>query len=475
MFLGKVIKNLNKKYNHIKFRDISFNSKKCKKNDIFFAIRGNDLDGTKYIDEAIRNGAKVIISNIKFQGFNKKKILFIRRKNSRDALSYAASALYKQKPKNIIAVTGTNGKTSIANFYFQILNLNKIPVATIGTLGVLSKRFKKKTYNTSIDPIKTHEYLNKLKRLKVNNIILEASSHGLKQCRLNYININTAIFTNLTRDHLDYHKTLKDYINSKLILFEKLLKKQGNIIFSNKSKYAKKLNIISKKKKLKKFSLGTSNSFVNVLDIQKINNKKKITLSFNKKIYTFKTSLIGNIQILNLMYAIIAAYLSKIKINNILKTVEKISSIRGRLQQIGKVKNFAKVILDYAHTPDALKTAILNIKEDYPLSKISLVFGCGGNRDINKRSSMGAIASKYCDYIYLTDDNPRTENPKHIRNQIKKGDKFNNFFEIPSRSKAINKAVLDLKSGDILIVAGKGHENYQEYKKKIVFLISLKF
>ena len=469
MFLGKVIKNLNKKYNYIKFRGISFNSKKCKNNDIFFAIRGNDLNGTKYIDEAIRNGAKVIISNLKFQGFNKKKILFIRSKNPRDTLSYAASILYKQKPKNIVAVTGTNGKTSIANFYYQILNLNKIPVASIGTLGVLSKKFKKKTYNTSIDPIKTHEYLNKLKRLNVNNIILEASSHGLKQSRLNYININTAIFTNLTRDHLDYHKTLKDYINSKFILFENLLKKQGNIIYNYKSKYANRLNKISKKKRLKKFNLGSSNSFVNILDIQKINNKKKITFSFNKKIYTFKTSLIGNIQILNLMYAIIAAYLSKVKINNILKTVEKISSIRGRLQQIGKVKNFAKVILDYAHTPDALKTVILNVKEDYPLSKISLVFGCGGNRDKYKRNLMGTIASKYCDYVYLTDDNPRTEDPKHIRNQIKKGDKFNNFFEIPSRSKAINKAVLDLKSGDILIVAGKGHENYQEYAKKNIF------
>ena len=135
------------------------------------------------------------------------------------------------------------------------MNLNKIPVASIGTLGVLSKNFKKKTYNTSIDPIKTHEYLNKLKRLNVNNIILEASSHGLKQSRLNYININTAIFTNLTRDHLDYHKTLKDYINSKLILFENLLKKRGNIIYNYKSKYANRLNKISKKKTAKKIQL----------------------------------------------------------------------------------------------------------------------------------------------------------------------------------------------------------------------------
>ena len=153
MFLGKVIKNLNKKYNYIKFRGISFNSKKCKNNDIFFAIKGNDLNGTKYIDEAIRNGAKVIVSNLKFQGF-KKKILFIRSKNIRDTLSYAASILYKQKPKNIVAVTGTNGKTSIANFYYQILNLNKIPVASIGTLGVLSKRFKKKHITHQLTQLK---------------------------------------------------------------------------------------------------------------------------------------------------------------------------------------------------------------------------------------------------------------------------------------------------------------------------------
>ena len=163
------------------------------------------------------------------------------------------------------------------------MNLNKIPVASIGTLGVLSNRFKKETYNTSIDPIKIHEYLNKLKRLNVNNIILEASSHGLKQSRLNYININTAIFTNLTRDHLDYHKTLKDYINSKLILFENLLKKQGNIIYNYNSKYANRLNKISKKKRLKKFNVGSSNSFLNILDIQKINNKKKLHFLLTKR------------------------------------------------------------------------------------------------------------------------------------------------------------------------------------------------
>ena len=169
------------------------------------------------------------------------------------------------------------------------------------------------------------------------------------------------------------------------------------------------------------------------------------------------------------MFAILAAYLSKLKMEKILKSIHKIKPIKGRFEKIGNLKNNSKVILDYAHTPDALKDAILNIKEEFPLSKISLVFGCGGNRDKDKRSIMGSIAKKYCDTIYLTDDNPRTENPKLIRNQIKKGLKNKKFFEIPSRSKAINLAIKNLGSGDILIVAGKGHENYQEYKNKKPF------
>jgi len=380
-----------------------------------------------------------------------------------------ASRFYKLKPKNIIAVTGTNGKTSIANFYYQILTLNNKKVATIGTLGILSKKLNLKTDNTTVDPIKIHKILKKLKEFKIDNVILEASSHGLKQHRLNGINFKTALFTNLSRDHLDYHKTFKDYLNSKLILFNKLLKKKGNIIFDDKITQAKQLNNILKKRKLKKYNFGAEKSFINIINIQKINNQKKIDFSINKKIYSFKTSLIGKVQIKNLMFAIVAAYLSKIKINNILKSINKIKPINGRLEKIGNIKNKSNVILDYAHTPDALKTAILNTKEDYPLSKISLVFGCGGNRDKDKRSIMGSIASKYCDAIYLTDDNPRLENPKLIRNQIKKGIKKNKFNEIPSRAKAIFTAVKELNSGDILIVAGKGHENYQEYKKRKFF------
>ena len=197
--------------------------------------------------------------------------------------------------------------------------------------------------------------------------------------------------------------------------------------------------------------------------------KKKIKFKINNKNYSFETTLIGNIQIKNLMFAIVAAYLSKVKIKNILRSIKKIKPVSGRFEKIGNIRNKSNIILDYAHSPDALKTIITNIKEDFPLSKISLVFGCGGNRDKDKRAIMGYVASKYCDSIYLTDDNPRLENPSLIRTQIKKGLKKNKFVEIASRARAISLAIKNLKSGDILIVAGKGHEIYQEYKNKNFF------
>ena len=469
MLLGKVLKNIDKKYKNIQFKDIRFNSKDCKPNDIFFAIHGNNVNGSNYINDAINNGAKIIVSSFKIQGLNKNKVLFIYSKNIRKLLSEISGQFYKLKPNNIIGVTGTNGKTSIANFYQQILSLNNKKAASIGTLGVLSKKFKMKTKNTTIDPVSIHRILEKLKKLKIENVIIEASSHGLKQQRLNDIKFKTALFTNLSRDHLDYHKTKKDYLNSKLLLFNKLLKLNGNIIFDEKIKETKQLKAICKKRKIKKYTFGSHNSFFKILDIQKLSNQNKVTCLIDRKKYSFKTSLIGKIQIKNLMFAIIAAYLSKLKLKKILKSIHKIKPIKGRFEKIGNLKNNAKVLLDYAHTPSALKTSILDIKEEFPLSKISLVFGCGGNRDKDKRSIMGSIAKKYCNTIYLTDDNPRTENPKFIRTQIKKGLKNKNFFEISSRSKAIYLAINNLNSGDILIVAGKGHENYQEYKKKKFF------
>ena len=353
MLLGKILKNINQKYKSIKFKEIKFDSKKCKNNDIFFAINGNNSNGNNYIDNAICNGAKIIVSNLDFEGFDKNKILFIKSTQPRQLLAYACSNYYTKKPKNIIGVTGTNGKTSIANFYYQILAYNKKKVASIGTLGVISKKFKLQTKNTTIDSLNIHKILHKLKVSKIENVIIESSSHGLKQYRLDNINFNTAIFTNLSRDHLDYHKTFKDYINSKLILFNRLLNYKGNIIFDNKIPQAKILNLISTKRKLKKYNFSGKKPFFDIIKIQQVNNKKKVDILIKNKKYSFLTSLVGKVQIKNLIFAILAAYLSKIKIKDILESIKYIEPISGRLEKIGNLKNKSIVILDYAHTPDA--------------------------------------------------------------------------------------------------------------------------
>ena len=243
MLLGEVLKNINKKHKKIRFSNIKFDSRDCKPNDLFFAISGNNSDGNRYIKNAIKNGARIIVTNSKLKNDYKKNILFIYDKIQRKLISNIPDhdvGLFGNtpgalKPNNIIAVTGTNGKTSVANFYQQILTLNNKKVSSIGTLGVLSKKIKITTNNTTIDPVSTHKILQDLKKSKIENVILEASSHGLKQHRLNNIKFKTAIFTNLSRDHLDYHKTFKDYLNSKLILFNKLVINNGNTFGSPKS------------------------------------------------------------------------------------------------------------------------------------------------------------------------------------------------------------------------------------------------
>jgi len=468
MYIGKIIDKINKKYCYKKFNAINFSSKKCKNGDIFFAIKGNKFDGNKYIKDAIANGAKTIVSNQKFEGY-KNGILYIKSKNPRKLLSESCSKIYKSKPKNLIAITGTNGKSSIANFYLQILNNNNIRVASIGTLGIHTNRSNINTNNTTLDPITLHKVLNDLKNKGINNIILEASSHGLKQYRLDGLKFDLSIFTNFSRDHLDYHKSYKDYFDSKMILFKKLTKKKSKVIIDDGINESQKIHKILNKNDLKSISIGKNKSDLQIVSHNYFGKYQRVTFNFKGKSYSFQTSLIGKIQIKNLIMAILAANEINLPMKRIIKSIKNIKDTNGRLQKIGNLKNNSKVILDYAHTPDALKNCIESVKDQFKLSKISLLFGCGGERDKPKRQIMGNIANSLCDKVYLTDDNPRNEDPNKIRSDIKKAINKSKLLEIPSRKEAISLAIKNLKSGDILIVAGKGHEKYQEYKSKKFF------
>jgi MurE/MurF fusion protein len=465
MLIGNYFKKINLKHKNHYFSGLNFNSLKCKKNNIFFAIKGNENDGNKFIKNAIKNGARTIVSSQKYQGI-KNNILYLNSLNVRKSLAEIAFSIYRAKPRNLIAVTGTNGKSSIADFYYQILKLNKKKVASIGTLGIKTVYNKLPVSNTTMDPIKLSLCLEKLKKNKIDNVILEASSHGLKQNRLDGLSFKTAIFTNLSHDHLDYHKNFKDYLNSKLYLFKKLLLKNSNVITDIEIPEYKKIKSICLKRKLNISTVSNDISSLKIVSHKYIKQKQLIKIKYKKKFYNFKTHLVGKIQIKNILMAIIAAKKSNLSFKQIIKVVDKIKPVDGRLEKIGKIKNNSSVILDYAHTPDALKTCLQNLKDQFKNKKISIVFGCGGNRDYTKRSLMGRIANYYCDKIYLTDDNPRNEEPKKIRSQIKKSINKLKLHEIPSRSKAIKEAIEELRTGEVLVVAGKGHENVQDYGNK---------
>ncbi len=468
MLLGDYFHNVKNNYKKFFFSGISFNSNLIKKDNIFFAIKGNKVDGNDFILSAIKNGAKIIVTNKKKDGL-KNGILFIKSRNVRKLLAEVSFKIYNKIPKNIIAITGTNGKSSIADFYYQILNFNNKKVASIGTLGVKSKNFKINLSNTTIDPIKLGKILNNLKKQNVDHVIMEASSHGLEQNRLDGLLFNMGIFTNLSQDHLDYHKNFRSYLKAKLYLFENLIKKRGNVITDKEIPEFKKIKKITLNKSLKLYSINDKKNNFQYLSHEFKGESQVLKIKDNNSIYKIQINLIGKIQLKNILMAVIAAKKSNIDIKKIFRVIHKIKSVEGRFERVGKIKNKSKVILDYAHTPEALKTCLKNIKEQFPNKKISLLFGCGGNRDQNKRAKMGKIGDIYADKIYLTDDNPRFENPNKIRKEIKKGIKKQKIYEISSRKKAIIEAINQLKTGEILLVAGKGHEKTQDFGYKKIF------
>ena len=272
-------------------------------------------------------------------------------------LAEVSYKILEKKPKKLLAVTGTNGKSSIADFYYQILNLNSKKVASIGTIGVKYKDKKKTLSNTTLDPIQLSSILKNLKKQKIEYVIMEASSHGLKQNRLDGLSFDIGIFTNISHDHLDYHKNMKSYLKSKLYLFEQLIKKKGNIITDANIPQSNQIKKISQKKKINLNLIFTKKKGIELISHKFEKEKQILEIKFKNKKYIIELNLIGKIQIKNILMAILAAHKSGLKFQKIINIIKKIKPVEGRLEKIGKIKNNSKVILDYAHTPAALELA----------------------------------------------------------------------------------------------------------------------
>ena len=445
MLLQKITKNLPKEKKKLKIHGISNNSKKIKRGFVFFAIKGKNFNGEKYIDEAIKKGAVAVVcaKNCKYKH---KEIPIIKTSNTRHFLGKVCSDFYKLKPKNIIAVTGTNGKTSVADLFYQILVLNNVPVASIGTLGIKYKKKIIKSYLTSPDTIFLHETLQKIKKNKIDNVIIEASSHGLHQNRIDHLDIKAGIFTNFTQDHLDYHKTMQSYFKAKMILFNNLLSKRKTVISDSSIKEFSNLKKISKRKKL------------NLIDTSALKNKLQKDGKINFS---------NDFQFKNLSMAILAAKLCNLSEKKIFNILDKLKDVKGRLEHVRTFPNNIRVYVDFAHTPDALSKTLSALKLRFG-DNITLVFGCGGDRDFKKRSLMAEIADKNCKKIYITDDNPRNERPEKIRQDIFKHIKNIDCFNIANRAIAIRNAIKNANPNEIILIAGKGHEEEQIYKNKII-------
>lgn len=452
---------------------ISYDSRKVEKGNIFVAIGGDKVDGHRFIKDAVRQGAAAVIYdhavNDKESVRQDSEPVFIRVYDSRKALAYISNNFYERPSQHItvIGITGTNGKTTTTYILKSILETWGKSVGLIGTINYLIKdRHFDAPYTTPQAP----EFQSILKQMLsegCNYVVTEVSSHALAQRRVDYTDFKVAVFTNLTRDHLDFHVTMEDYFKAKQRLFNELLSKDGTAVINFDDLWGRRL-IEDFKGNVLTYGIE-SGADVSAANIKDAFDGLTMDVKYNGRSGSVKSHLIGMHNVYNILSAIGASISLNIPWNIILEGISRTGTVRGRFEKVSVGQNFL-CIVDYAHTEDALERLIYTARELIQsttatnLGKIITVFGCGGNRDKGKRPKMGAIATKLSDYVVITSDNPRFEEPMDIIKEIESGAKRNNYIIEPDREKAIRKAVEIAQDGDILLVAGKGHEDYQEVK-----------
>lgn len=429
---------------------------------IFVAIKGTKRNGNDYIEEAIQNGATVIITDEIYKC--KMSLPYVLVKDAREALAKLWSNFYKNPAKSLktVAITGTNGKTSTAFILYSILKASKIPCGLISTIGTYINEKKIEidgggsvsdvsSAMTTPDPEYLYFLYNKMKENGVKIVVIEASSHALYQKRLSAIDVDIAVFTNLTREHLDFHRNMDEYFSAKKLLFEKC--KTGIVNIDNR--YGKEIknnfkNIYGCSKKEKsEFYAENIQNYSNCSEFQFLGS------GINLKI---KTNLVGEFNVSNTILATACAVILGIEDKAIETGVSQIERINGRLERYGN----RNIYIDYAHTPAAMEKVISTIKEIHHEKRVIVLFGCGGDRDKGKRAEMGEICSKLADYTVITSDNSRTEDPKDIIKDILSGiDKNKHFAIIEDRKKAIKQIVSEMDDNDVLLLLGKGHEEYE--------------
>ncbi|MDD3397703.1 MAG: UDP-N-acetylmuramoyl-L-alanyl-D-glutamate--2,6-diaminopimelate ligase [Clostridia bacterium] len=447
----KVIGNIE----NIDIENLDISSKNIKKNTLFIAQKGLNVDGHNFAGEAVKNGAVALAVEKEITGISVPQIVV---DNTRKASGNLASTFYGN-PKNklkFVGITGTNGKTSSTYFLAEFLKQAGKKTAVIGTLGTFFNGLHFDTDLTTPDPLKLHKTLDILRKHGAEYVVMEVSAHAIDLKKVDNINFEVGILTNITQDHLDYFKTMNEYAKTKLDWF-----KNGNIKFSIINADDKHcLSLINNPNTL---SFGLYNpSDVFAINIEKSARNTEFVLDLLHNVMNCKTNLAGEFNVYNVMATATAALCLGVDLKDIEKTMQKLKAPLGRFSVV-ELENNKTVIVDYAHTPDSLEK-VLKTAREICKGKLISVFGCGGNRDVTKRPIMGSISENLADFSIITSDNPRFEEPESIVNQIETGMKNSNHIKVTNRKSAIKKALSMIKPNDMTIISGKGAELYQDIK-----------
>ncbi|MDE5455018.1 UDP-N-acetylmuramoyl-L-alanyl-D-glutamate--2,6-diaminopimelate ligase [Bradyrhizobium sp. CSA112] len=446
-------------------KGLSVDSRAVKPGDLFFALAGSKTDGSRFIDAAINAGAVAVAGD---RASPDRRVPFIVTLNSRRALALAAARFYPRQPATIAAVTGTSGKTSVAAFTRQIWERLGHASASIGTIGLVSP--KRTVYGslTTPDPIALHRQLDEIAGEGVTHLAFEASSHGLDQFRLDGVRIAAGGFTNLTRDHMDYHPDVAHYLAAKLRLFRDLVAPGGVAVISADHDCSPEVIDAARLRSLRIIDVGRNadgeGEGIRLVGAMVEGYAQNLALAHRGRSYTVKLPLVGEFQIENALVAAGLAIGTGSEPAEVFATLDHLEGAKGRLERVGE-HNGAPIFVDYAHKPDALAKALQALRP-YAKRKLVVIFGAGGDRDAGKRPIMGAIAAENADQVIVTDDNPRSENPEAIRAAILATAK--GASDIGDRAEAIRAGISALQPGDALLIAGKGHETGQIVGDKVL-------
>jgi UDP-N-acetylmuramoyl-L-alanyl-D-glutamate--2,6-diaminopimelate ligase len=436
---------------------LAADSREVKPGYLFAALPGVKTDGTRFIAQALERGAAAILMPRGAKGATNSAAI-IEDSDPRRRLALIAARFYGLQPKTAVAVTGTNGKTSVAAFVRQLWAGQGFKAASLGTVGVVTPSGTKILKHTTPDPIELHAILAALAKEGVTHLALEASSHGLQQRRVDGVTLAAGAFTNISRDHLDYHASFEDYFAQKLRLFTELLPPGAIAVVDVDSEAGLRVAAVSEARGLKLLSVGRAGKDLRLVSAELDGFGQTLVIEHDGKQYRVRLPLVGAFQASNALVAAGLALATGASAATILPMLASLQGARGRLDLAGTARGGAPIFIDYAHTPDALAKA-LDALRPYVENRLLVVFGCGGDRDKGKRPEMGKIAVAKADLAIVTDDNPRSENPAAIRSQILNA--APGAIEIGDRALAIGEAISRLERGDVLLVAGKGHETGQ--------------